>query len=72
MTDISDSGVYAFDGKYLYVYAQLQEIPDDLKDEGEEETEETDDNLYLYRARVDGTDEFELLAKTAIESRRTK
>lgn len=74
LTDISDSASVSFDGDYLYFYAKLQEIPEDLKDEDEkeDEKEETDDNYYLYRARVDGKDEFELLGKATIESRRTK
>lgn len=72
MDGIQSGTAFAFDGVYVYFYSTLQEVPEELKDEDEEETEETDSNLYLHRAVATRTNEFELLGKTAIQSRRTK
>ena len=63
----------AFDKDYIYYYAKLESVEKD-EDEKEETTEETDDNYYLYRARVGVTsaDGYELLGLTKIASRHTK
>ncbi len=72
MTKISDKGIAAFDGEFVYFYATLEKLE---VEEGEEEVEEeTDENLYLYRANVGGSgeDNYQLLSKTKIDSRYSK
>ena len=73
MTAIYDGTLCAFDKDYIYYYAKLESVEKD-EDEKEETTEETDDNYYLYRARVGVTsaDGYELLGLTKIASRHTK
>ena len=76
MTAIYDGTLSAFDGKYVYFYAQLEEVEDEDADE-EETEEETDENCYLYRAKVDvnpnnPVEEYQLLGLTTINSRHTK
>ncbi len=76
MTAIYDGTLSAFDGKYVYFYAQLEEVEDEDADE-EETEEETDENYYLYRAKVDvnpnnPVEEYQLLGLTTINSRHTK
>ncbi len=61
---IYDGNRYAFDGNYLYYYAQLQEIETDEEDEEEESEAKTDDNYYLYRTKV-GTNADELEGSSA-------
>ncbi len=69
MTAIYDAALGAYDGTYLYFYAQLEELEDDDEDD-DDETEETDENYYLYRVNVNGaTHKYELLSKTSISSR---
>ena len=72
MTAIQNSGLYAYDGKYIYFYAQLETVEED-KDSSEEETdEETHENYYLYRANASTLDgNYQLLGLTNIESRHT-
>ena len=81
MTAIYDGNLYAYDGTYIYFYAQLEELEEDEKDPDEseeDEEEETDENYYLYRTKVnknseaDAANPYELLGKTQIESRHTK
>jgi len=49
MEGIYDGAFYAFDGKYIYFFAQLQKI----ETGSEEESAEADENYYLYRTKVD-------------------
>ncbi len=49
MTGIYDGSNYAYDGQYIYFYAQLQ----DVEDQEENSIIETDGNYYLYRAKAD-------------------
>lgn len=70
MTGIHDGSVCAYDGKYIYFYAQLQAV------DGEEAAiTETDANYYLYRAKADvnpnaeSQAEYELLSKTQTDLR---
>lgn len=77
LSDVYDGAVYGFDGEYVYFYAKLQTVPEEYQDEktdGEEDqtTEESDDKYYLHRARVFGTDEFELIGLATSKDRRTK
>jgi len=64
MTAIHE-GLYSFDGKYIYFYAQLENVKDD------ETITETDGNYYLYRTRVGGSDKYsyELLGLTQTAER---
>lgn len=71
-SSVYSGGLYAFDGKYIYFYAKLQDLPaPDIEDEETEdaETEETDGNYYLYRAQVGLENEYQLLGRTTISSR---
>ena len=80
MTAIYDGNLYAYDGTYIYFYAQLEELEEDEKDpeESDEEEEEVDEHYYLYRTKAnknseaDAANPYELLGKTQIESRHTK
>lgn len=73
MTGIHDGSLYAYDGKYIYFYAQLQ----DLEDKAEEDASitETDANYYLYRAKADVNPKatskatYELLSLTETDER---
>ena len=58
-------GLYSFDGKYIYFYAQLE------KENDEDKITETDGNYYLYRTRVGGSDKYsyELLGLTQAKER---
>ena len=58
-------GLYSFDGKYIYFYAQLE------KENDEDKITETDGNYYLYRTRVGGSDKYsyELLGLTQTKER---
>ena len=60
-------GLYSFDGKYIYFYAQLE------KEEEDETITETDGNFYLYRTRVGESDRYsyELLGLTQTAERRS-
>lgn len=77
MTAIHEGALYAFDGSYIYYYAKLEEIEPEKDENGEEKEPETDDNYYLYRAKVGraenvGADKnYELLGLTSINSRRS-
>lgn len=76
MTAISDKGLTAFDGKYIYFYAKLETV-ETSNDDSEEKVEETDDNYYMYRTSVgkvasDEQKNYELLSLTKINSRRSK
>ncbi len=67
MTAIYDAELGAYDGTYLYFYAQLEEIEDEDDDDDDDET---DENYYLYRVNLSGsTHNYELLSKTTISSR---
>ncbi len=66
MTDVSDSNRCAYDGDYLYFYAKLQTVPEELLTDEEKENsieENADGNYYMYRVKVSGNEKFELLAK---------
>lgn len=52
-SSIYSGSLYAFDGRYIYYYAKLQDLETD--DESSEEETVTDDNYYLYRTKI-GTD----------------
>lgn len=72
MTAIYDGSLYAYDGRYIYFYAQLEEV--ELEDE--DETPETDSNYYLYRTRAvksssSDADPYQLLGRTQITSRQS-
>lgn len=71
MTAIYDGTLYAFDGTYIYYYAQLEALEDDEADE-DDTTEETDETYYLYRARVSAPNGYQLLSLTKYDSRHTK
>lgn len=60
-------GNYAYDGKYVYFYAQLE---NEEPEEGEtaETITDFDANYYLYRAKVTGTT-YELLSRTKTAKR---
>ena len=60
-------GDYAYDGNYVYFYAQLE---NEEPEEGEtaETITDFDANYYLYRAKVTGTT-YELLSKTKTAKR---
>lgn len=74
MTAIYDETLYAYDGKYIYYYAQLETIESDSDDEDEDDTE-TDENYYLYRteaiAKSETATQYQLLGLTSISSRRS-
>lgn len=78
MTAIYDGDLYAFDGKYIYYYAKLEEVEKDEEDEANikagKEEDKTDDNYYMYRVRVGSsfTDDYELLGKSQLKWRQTK
>lgn len=64
MTSIHE-GLYSFDGKYMYFYAQLEDAKED------EKITEKDANYYLYRTRVGKNDRYayELLGFTQTADR---
>jgi len=65
MTAISQT-LYAYDGQYVYFYAQLQDVEDD------EKITDTDSNYYLYRTKVEQmqtTPAYELLSLTQTAKR---
>lgn len=71
MSGIHKGSKYAYDGKYIYFYAQLQEL-----EGADEETKIVDEdaNFYLYRAKADvnpstETLKYELLSLTQTEKR---
>lgn len=53
----------SYDGKYIYYYAQLENVEDD------ETITDTDANYYLYRANVNNTNDYALLSLTQTDSR---
>lgn len=53
----------SFDGKYVYYYAQLEDVEDD------ENITESDANYYLYRADVSKENSYTLLSLTQTEDR---
>lgn len=70
MTAIYDGFLYAYDGKYIYYYAQLEKLD---SEEGETE-EETDENYYLYRTKIskgNAVPDYELLGKAKLASRQS-
>ncbi len=73
MTGIQDGTRYAYDGKYIYFYAQLQDEED--KAEEDKSITETDANYYVYRAKADvnpnatSKTTYELLSLTETEDR---
>ncbi len=73
MTKIQ-SGNYAFDGTYIYYYAQLEAV--ETEDEEAEET--ADETYYLYRTKVsknsgaDAGEPYQLLGRAKSADRRTK
>ncbi len=78
MTAILSGTLYAYDGTYIYFYAQLEDLEDedeedDDDDEDEDdEDEETDEYYYLYRVNTTNTSgEYQLLGLTSISSRHT-
>jgi hypothetical protein len=69
MTAIYDGTNYAYDGSYIYFYAQLEAIDDDEED--------SDTNYYMYRAKIkylqeDKSQNYELLSYTQLSSRHTQ
>lgn len=73
MLGLQEEGNYAFDGTYIYYYADLQALSEE--DTTEEETaEELDSGKFLYRTHVGktGDDNYQLLSKTTNEKRMTK
>lgn len=73
MTKISQE-LFGFDGKYVYYYATLEDIEEDEEGSEEESKEDKsitdqDSNLYLYRARIAKSGDYELLSYTEISSR---
>lgn len=70
MKAIYDGSFYAFDGSYIYYFAQLEEVEIDENEEEDKEPE-TDENYYLYRAKVGGENSYQLLGQTVINSRRS-
>lgn len=73
MTAIYNGSLYAYDGKYIYFFAQLE----NTEEETEEETKitDTDANYYLYRVKADVNpnaetqEPYQLLSKTETSER---
>lgn len=73
MTAIHSGSLYAYDGKYIYYYAQLEEV--ESEDESEDDAEEeTDENYYLYRSKIGASvsDNYQLLSLTKNSKRHSK
>lgn len=73
MTAIYEGSLYAYDGKYIYFYAQLENTQENI----DEETKiiDTDANYYLYRVKADVNPDaetqetYQLLSKTETQQR---
>ena len=71
MTKIYNGSLYAYDGKYIYFYAQLEKTEADE----DEVITDTDANYYLYRAKADinenaeTQESYQLLSKTQTDKR---
>ncbi len=74
MLGLQEEGNYAFDGTYIYYYADLQALSEEDAGEGEDTTEDIDSGKFLYRSHVGktGSDNYQLLSKTTNEKRMTK
>lgn len=60
------SDLVSYDGKYVYYYAQLENVEED------ESITETDSNYYLYRAEVNRENDYQLLSLTQTSDRHSK
>lgn len=74
MLGLQEEGNYAFDGTYIYYYADLQPLSEEEAGEGEDTTEDLDSGKFLYRSHVGktGAANYQLLSKTNNEKRMTK
>ena len=75
ITGIYNGSLYAYDGKYIYFYAQLQDIKSEEESEEETSIIDTDANYYLYRAKADvnpqapSKETYQLLSNTQTSER---
>jgi len=71
MSGIKNEKAFAFDGEYVYFYANLQNIETEDEKEAEKLNGDTA-NYYLYRADVNRENEYQLLSKTKVAARNSK
>ena len=53
------SGTYGLSDGYIYFFAQIEQTEDDSSD-----SEEVDENYYLYRASLSGNGSYQLIGKS--------
>ena len=53
------SGAYGLSDGYIYFFAQIEQTEDDSSD-----SEEVDENYYLYRASLSGNGSYQLIGKS--------